>query len=162
MSYFPNEDLKQEILDGKVWTGWAPRELINPNTSKLYELFTFAGIDFSFSAAISANSAFYVTISEGNSTGGLGNQIDNSVNMNRNVVGAHGFDVYEDPVLPVTSGTDLNTSYSNADGSLTGSTAFNSDNGIILQQSKNYIIEIYNLSNVRSYYTMTWFMREIS
>lgn len=162
MSYFPNDELKQEILDGTVWTGGSTPASIYPTNSKYWVIY-FGGTDlFSISVSVSCSVTTRLEIWTSASYSAIGT-VEDTVNMNQQdyPVATPDFDFYYDPTSPVGSGRVLRID-SNINGIFPHDRAFSAENGIIMPNTYNGLVKITNNSNVTDVMSITWIGRKIT
>lgn len=157
MTAYINNTLQDQILRGELWTGNLSGQL-NPGNAKVI-LISVGASEVVFSPSVSPSGAVSLALKEGVTTSADGVAITN-YNMYRSSPTSLLTTTFSGPTITV-AGTPVSTSRVAGSGYVNESTAFNADNGMVLQASTKYSFTLTVSDSAAVSYTIAWFLREL-
>ena len=158
MTTAANDSLSKQIFREELWTGSNLFTNIAVGTIEYLYIKTGAS-ECVLSLDIVINGAFRVILYEDSTISADGTSVTN-YNMRRSSSESLLATTFHTPTVGA-AGTAISTIATGDDGRIPKASAFDSDNGMILKASSDYLVSLHAQSRPLTTASVTWFLREI-
>ena len=158
MSQFLNDSLSKQILREELFTGSHIFYSITKGSIEYLHIKT-GSLECVFSVDIIVNASYIISLYTGATTSADGTSIPN-YNMRASSSETLLTTTFYTPTISV-AGTSISSVKTGDDGRLSKASAFDSQNGVILDANSSNIVSLHSQSAPLTSASITWFLREI-